>query len=112
MSRYSGVPAALTHDAVHRGEPEAGTAAQLLGGEERLEQPGSGPIVHAYAVVAHREGHVRPEQLGVLRTGVGNVRPVQRERPDGERAARRHRVTAVDGEVGDDLFHLAGVGQH
>ena len=47
------VPAALHHDAVDRGEAEAGVERRGLGGEERLEQVGLRLGGHALAGVAH-----------------------------------------------------------
>ena len=45
----------LVDDAVHRGQPQAGALARLLGGEERLEDPLAGGLVHAAAGVPDRE---------------------------------------------------------
>ena len=52
------VPAALLHDAVDRGQAEAGALAGLLGGEEGLEDPRLRRHVHADAGVAHGEHDV------------------------------------------------------
>ena len=52
------VPAALHHDAVHRGETEAGVEGGGLGGEERLEEVGLHFGRHALARVAHDEQDV------------------------------------------------------
>ena len=49
------LPAALPHDAVHRREAQARAPAQLLGGEERLEQMRQHVVVHADAGVAHAQ---------------------------------------------------------
>ncbi len=48
----------LLDDAVDRGQPEAGALADVLGGEERLEEVGQRLLVHAAAVVAHGQQHV------------------------------------------------------
>ena len=48
----------LLNRAVHRGQPETGALALLLGGEERLEQMADGLPVHAAAVVTDRQQHI------------------------------------------------------
>ena len=49
---------ALAHDGVEGREPEARALADLLGGEEGLEEPGQGRRVHAAAGVRDREQHM------------------------------------------------------
>ena len=45
----------LFDDAVGRGQAQAGAFADILGGEERLENAFERALVHAHAGVGHRE---------------------------------------------------------
>ena len=60
----------LLDDAVDRGQPQAGAFAHLLGGEKRLEDVVQGLLVHAAAVVAHRQQHIlagdKPGMVGAV----------------------------------------------
>ena len=50
-------PPALLHDAVDRGQPQAGPFADILGGEERLEDMAQRrPINPAAGVADHEHG--------------------------------------------------------
>ena len=104
------VPAALVHDAVHRGEPEPRALALLLGGEEGLEEVRLHVRVHADARVRHLEHHVRarldpdPRRLVLADRAIGRL--------DGQPAAVRHGVARVDGEVQEHLLDLTGIGRH
>ncbi len=100
---------ALFDDAVDRGEAEPRTSSQVLGGEERLEDPRPRRLVHPDARVADRQHHVRP---GLHRCMPVGVRLIEHHVPclDGQRTAVGHGVPGVDREVHDDLLHLAGIG--
>ena len=52
------VPARLLDEAVHHGEAQAGTLADLLGGEERLEHAVQHLLAHAAAGVGDRDQHI------------------------------------------------------
>jgi hypothetical protein len=90
----------LLHDRVGDREPEAGALANLLGREERVEDP----LLHVLgtpAVVVDLEDDRR-----VLRFVPG---------ADDERAAavrREHRLLGVDDEVEQHLLQLVRVGEH
>src|ERR1700736_2687294 len=101
-------PVALLHDAVDHGEPQAGAAANLLRGEERLEDLEPRRLLHADAGIAHREQRVLARYQWPVRLG---VLLVERHllRLDGQLSPGRHRVARVDGEVHDDLLELTGV---
>ena len=102
------MPAALVHDAVHRGEPEP--RAVVLGGEEGLEEVRLHVRVHADARIRHLEHHVRarlepgPRRLVLADHAIGRL--------DGQAPAIRHGVARIDGEVQEHLLDLAGIGRH
>jgi hypothetical protein len=50
--------AGLLDEAVHHRQAQPGAAADLLGGEERLEHARQRGRIHAVAVVAHPQHHV------------------------------------------------------
>ncbi len=60
------VAAALLDDAKDHRQAQTRTPTQLLGGEERLEDVGTGLLVHAQAGVGHAQQDVRTgTQLGL-----------------------------------------------
>ena len=103
------VAARLLDDAVDGGQAEAGALADILGGEERLEDLGHDLGRHAGAGVLDLDQHVlagRHAVAGELQAlALGDV-----ARADGERAAVGHGVAGVDGEVDDHLLELRLVG--
>src|ERR1041384_3145795 len=54
---HGDAPAALLHDAVAGGQPEAGAGTYRLGGEERQKRPPHGAAVHALAAVTDHALH-------------------------------------------------------
>ncbi len=103
------VAAALLDDAVDGGEPEAGTFAFFLGGEERLEDAGLGFAVHTLAGVAdgnHDVGSVLDESIfrtvGLVEGDAGGA--------NADFAAVGHGVFSIDDEIHDDLLELTGIG--
>ena len=102
--------AALLENPVHRGEAEAGSLAELLRGEERLEDAGPRLRVHPRAAVGHRQAHVAAG-LDTPVLAVERLLELHRERLDRQRPAVGHRVTPVHREVEEDLLELTGVGQ-
>ena len=105
-ARHPDPAAALGHDAVHGRQPQAGALADLLGGEERLEDPRERLLVHALAGVGH---HQRHEWVGpTLGAHAGGLPRVASDDADG--AAGRHRVPRVDHQVQDRLLDLDRVG--
>ena len=103
------VSAALLGDAVHRGQPEPGALAHLLGGEEGLEDVRLDLGGHAVAGIADREHDVGARLDLGMGPGVGLVQGhvAGRER---QPAPVRHRVAGVDGQVEQDLLDLPRVG--
>src|SRR5262249_10109707 len=55
LTVHENEPAALLDDAVHRGQPQPGALAGLLGGEERLEQVGLDLLRHTATRVRERQ---------------------------------------------------------
>ncbi|OFW47923.1 MAG: hypothetical protein A3J29_21025 [Acidobacteria bacterium RIFCSPLOWO2_12_FULL_67_14b] len=94
--------AALLDDAVHDGQTKAGALAGRLGGEERLEDPGTRRLIHAKTVIDDSEdGEFRVGSVGVpCLHGCLN--------PNG--AAAWHGVASVDHQIRDHLFQPASVG--
>src|SRR5439155_23260751 len=79
------VALALLDDAVHGGEAQAGALARSLGGEERLEEPLHGHLVHAHPGVDNAQHH----ELAGPRAGVAaheGVAQVDVGRLDGDPA--------------------------
>ena len=105
------VAAALLDDAVHRGQPQAGSLALLLGGEERLEDPRLRDSVHAEAGVADGEVDVRP---GLHAHVAGRMLFVEIHVGclDGELASVGHGIAGVHHQIHEDLLDLAWVGPH
>ena len=64
--------AVLLYRAVDHREPEAGSLAATLGGEERLEQVRAHFVAHPRAVVRHGEHHVAPRDARRLARRLGS----------------------------------------
>ena len=96
---------ALLDDSVDHGEPEAGSLAGRLGGEEGLEQPGFGFFAHAHARVGDGQQNVsagRHQRMsGDVLGGEINVGRLQREL-----TSVGHGVAGIDDEIHDDLLNL------
>ena len=91
-------------------EAEAGALAALFRGEERLEDALERRRVHPIARVAHGDSNVAAGgYLAELRLVRVDARI---GRLDRERAAVRHRVARVRGEVQEDLLELARVDEN
>src|ERR1035441_7103952 len=99
---------ALLDDALNGGESEAGAVADLLGGEEGLEDVALSFLVHALTVVAEGEADVLSVRQvhGEPRAAfdVGGF--------DGQPTARRHGIAGIDGEIDENLVHLPGIGEN
>ncbi len=93
------VAAALLDDPVDGREAEPGPLRPLRR-EERLDSAGAGVRIHPDAAVPHGQGDERA-------VGRGHVRGLDRQR-----AAARHRVPGVDGEVDEHLLDLPWIGLH
>ena len=102
--------AALTHDAVARGEPEAAAAAFVFGREKWLEQMLFHFVAHPDAVVGDADANVlaRLELAGADLVFFGGL---DRDRSCFQRkaAAVSHRIARVHHQVQDDLRKLAGI---
>ncbi len=92
----------LADDAVHRGQPQARTLADILGGEERLEEMLLHLGAHALAGVGDFED--RP------RSALGLVRP-RRTHHHLHAAATRHRILRVHRQIHHHLLDLHGIRQ-
>jgi len=98
----------LLDRSVNHGQSQAGSFTYLLGGEERLENVGEHPCVHAAAIIAHRQQDVfAGDKAGVT----GAVLPIKDDvvRLDGDLARIGDGVPGVDAQVGQDLVHLRGI---
>ena len=89
--------AALADGAVDAGEAESGSLPVRLGGEERLEGPRGRLGVHPVAAVDDREDAVGAG--GDLLLAGLRLAELDGAGPDRQRAAGRHRVAGVQGEV-------------
>src|ERR1019366_8711049 len=102
---------ALLDDAVNGRQPQSGSFARSLRGEERLENVGLRRMIHAGAVIADRQHHIAPRlDLRVQLCIIGVEFDVASF--DGQLSALWHGVTSIDGQVYDDLLDLPGVGFH
>ena len=103
------VAAGLLDDAVDGGQAEPGALADLLGGEERLEDAADHVGRDADAGVLHLDQQVfagGDAELGELQAfALGDVAGA-----DGEGAAVGHGIPGVDGQVDDDVLELGLVG--
>ena len=105
------IAARLLDDAVDHRQAEAGALADLLGGEERLENLRAHVGRDAVSVVLDFDQHIigRSDRhlLQAAAFGGGKVARAQRDP-----AALAHRVARVDDEVDDHLLELVEVGLH
>jgi hypothetical protein len=94
---------------VHSREPETRPLSHLFRREERLEDVFERLRLDARSGVGHLEADVDSRLDGRV---LGRVALVDafRARTDRQRAAARHCVAGVDGEIDDDLLELAAVG--
>ena len=95
----------LMDDPVGRGEAEPPALADVLGGEEGLEDAGAGRRIHPGSAIAHGEHHMRAGS----RVDVPlHVRVVQLDiaRADRELPSLRHGIPSIDGQNEDDLLEL------
>ena len=101
--------AALLDNAIDVGKAQAGAFAGVLGGEKRLEQVGLHFGRHAAAGVRDAQKSVGAGRQ--MARGKG-ARLGQREIAgfDAQDTPLRHGVAGVDGQVEDQLLHLAEVG--
>ena len=86
---------------MHHGEAEAGALTDRLGGEERLEHPRGGLVVHPAAGVMNA-------QDGPPRV----VRALDAFHANDDAAVARHGLSRVEAEIGDELVDLGFVGRH
>ena len=98
----------LFHNAVHGRESKPGALAQLLGGEEGLEETLLGLRVHAGPGVRDGQHHVR---AGLHFYAVLHILLIESHvgRLDGQLAAVGHCVARVDRQVHEHLLDLPGV---
>src|SRR5579885_884681 len=103
------VAAGLLHKPVDHGQAEPGALAGRLGGEERLEDPPLDLLTHAHAGVAHRELDIFPgRRVGMILDIVLAQDNVVRF--DGQRAAARHGVARVDGQIQQHVLQQVAIG--
>ena len=101
--------AAMARDTLHERQAETGPLADLLGGEERLEEMRLHVFGHADAVVAYAKPDVvaggtecSPGTIAASTVAISSTR---------ESAAARQRVARVDHQVEDDLLDVVRIHQ-
>ena len=99
----------LANDAVDGGEAQAGAFADILGGEEGLEDAIEGGRVHSGSGVGDGE-HGVAAGLGMLVSRKVDLIERNFSGFDDEAAAFGHGVAGIDAQVHDDLFDLGGIG--
>lgn len=100
LDRYTAL--GLPGEAVDHGKPRARALADVLGREERIENPRRHRVRHAGAAVGDRDlDIVARRQVGLVR------RQAKIGERDVQRAALGHGIAGVVGEVEDRLFQLA-----
>jgi hypothetical protein len=99
----------LLDETEYLAEAEAGAFSYCLGGEERLERLCNDVRGHPLPGVADRQHDKLPGAnfdvpggIGLVETGIGRL--------DGQLAAVRYGVAAIDGKIDDRVFELAGIG--
>ncbi len=104
-------PVGLRDDPVHGGQPEAGSLALRLGGEERLEDPLDDLLRYPYPGVTDLEADVAAwREVGpvgcvcFVHVRVGGLQ--------GQYPAALHGIPGVNRDVDQHLLDLAAVGQH
>ena len=99
--------ARLLGEAIHHRHAQAAAHAELLGGEEGLEDPRQGAAVHAHAVVGDGDLHVVAGRD--FEVGGGVHVEVLEGRFDAQLAPVGHRVAGVEGQVEEGVLELVGV---
>src|SRR5215471_3262814 len=104
------VAGALVDDAIDGGQAESGTFSWIFCGEERLKDAGSDIGSHAAAGVSDSKHDVRPGLYGWMHCGIARIHG-DVVSFDEKRAASRHGVGGVYGEVEENLLDLPGIGE-
>src|ERR1019366_6866952 len=108
-------PARFTDDALYRRQTQSCALSQLLGGEERLEQPRPRLPIHPAAVVSHHQRDGASPALALGFTGKatrGCFRKFRRPRAQRNRSTLRQGIAGVQHQVQQDLPQLCRIGQH
>ena len=100
--------AGLMGEAVDLAQAQAGALADVLGGEERLEHPRQHVGRNARTGVGDADGDEVARKAFFARFAAQH----DRLRGDGERAARRHGVAGIDGEIEQRELELARIDLH
>src|SRR5258706_8742353 len=99
----------LFDNAVNGGKAEAGALADVLGGEERLEDAGDVFLRDAAAGVGFADADEGADAGFGMKLDMGFVQ-FHHGNADAELPAARHGVAGIDRQIEKDLFHHAGVG--
>src|SRR5262249_48903590 len=102
---------ALLYDAVNGREPEAGSLADALGGEEGLKDMILNLLGHALAGIGDGEADVAARLDVEMGAGIFLVE-VDCAGFDRYAAAVRHGVTSIQNKVENDLLDLSRIGAH
>src|SRR6266496_6042732 len=89
------VAARLLDKAVDHAQPQPGTFAEFLSGEERIEDPVQDLCLDSGSAIGHDDQHVLTGVNVTLLSGIFLVYACVRGL-DGEPAATRHRITRVE----------------
>ena len=92
------MPAAMLHDAIHRGESEPGPFADFFRREERLENPAHRGLIHACSGITDREQDVASRFHGKMLRSEDLIE-FYRGSFKNELAAARHGIARVDREI-------------
>src|SRR5260221_104387 len=105
------VSAALLDDAVHRREPQSGSAASALGREEGFEDPLTRRLVDTHAGIRNAQLDVLPWRDWQMPLPIVFV---QRDVPclDRQPATARHGIGGVDHQVDQNLLELRRIDQN
>src|ERR1051326_2237485 len=105
------VPATLFDNSVYGSESQPGALAHIFGGEEGLENPGAGDLIHADTVIADGEHHVAACLHGRV---FPDKRLIEIEDCglDNQFPATWHGVARVHRQVHHDLVELPGIRLH
>ena len=104
----------ISHDTVHRRQPEPGALTDALGGEEVLEDSLASDVVHADAVVTNAQSHATCRRIQhVGRHDRAGYRDIVQFDVDPRRGdvGRLDGVPRVEAQVDDDLLQQTAVAE-
>src|SRR6266850_3088728 len=109
LTEYLYPATVLFHNAINRGEAEAGTLARFLGSEERFENAGQNFGGNTAAGIAHTQPDVSTGNCLRMKTRKSLIDALFC-RFDEQAATLRHRVPRIDDQIEEHLFEHSGIG--